>query len=100
MATYVELHDLLGSPTLDTVRKRIRVAIAVRAQTIAADQAATAGQKAWAKEALKNVTGHEEAVLRYILAANKAATVAAIIAADDAAVQTQVDAAVNTMLAA
>jgi len=100
MATYIELHDLVGAASMNDVKKRIRVALAVKAQAVAASGASTATQKEWAKSALANVAQYEDLILRYLLALNRAATVAAITGANDEGIQTAVDAAVNTLLAA
>jgi len=99
MATYIELHDLVGAASLSDVRKRIRVALTVKAQAIAAAGASTDSQKEWARSALGSVSQYEETVVRYLLALNRAATVAAITSAADEGIQTAVDAAVNTLLA-
>lgn len=100
MATYLELFDLSSSPTIGDLRKRIRVAITVKAQAIAVSASPTAAAKAWANAAFVNPQGYEGVVLNYVLAANKAATTAQISAADDATVQTAVNAAVDTLLGA
>lgn len=100
MATYLELFDLSSSSAITDLRKKIRVAIAIKAQLIAASASPTATAKAWANAAFQNPQGYEGVVLNYILAANKAATTAQISGADDATVQTAVNAAVDTLLGA
>ncbi len=100
MATYLELHDLASSPTLSDLRKRIRVAIIIKANAVAESANPTAPAKEWSKAALGNPQFYEQTVLNYILADNAAATTTAITNANDTQVQTAVDAAVNTLLGA
>lgn len=97
MATYQELFGL----ALDTpsgLSEKITVGIAVKAQSIAVDVNSTAPQKSWAIGALRNPSGEFQAVLNYLLAANKAATAAQISGASDETVQTAVNAAVDQLL--
>lgn len=100
MATYIELHALRGASSLDTLRQKISVAIAIKANAIAKLPTPTAAQKAWAQAALSNPESYLPIVLNYILADNNTATVAAITGASDALVQTAVNAAVDTLLGA
>ena len=99
MATYLELFQI-GNDTAPELAQRIKVAIVVKAQIIAADAQSTAAQNEWAISALRNPAGDMQAVLNYLLAANRAATVVQITGADDAAVQTAVDNAVDQLLGA
>ncbi len=50
MATYIELHTLRGSSTLDALRQKINVAIAIKANALA-KATPNAAQGAWAKAA-------------------------------------------------
>jgi len=100
MATYVELHDLASSGTLSDLRKKLRVAITIKANAIAESATPTAAAKAWALQALGNPQSFEQTVLNYVLADNATATTTAIANATDTMVQTAVDAAVNTLLGA
>ena len=98
MATYLELHDLASSPTLSDLRKRLRVAIIIKANAVAESAAPTAPGRDWSKQALANPQAFEQTVLNYILADNAGFATSAISGATDAQVQTAVDAAVNTLL--
>lgn len=90
MATYLELRQLeADTPLLD----RTMVAVAVAAQIFIDDAGATAEQLGWAQQALRNPRFEAERVLRYVLAVNKAVAVAAIQAAPDSTLQTNVNAA-------
>jgi hypothetical protein len=97
MATYTELHTLIGSS--GTLRSRLAVAIAIKAYGYVTAVSPTAEQVAWGKQAIQNPTNYVDAVLHGVLAANKDATTAAITAATDAQVQTAVDAVVQNLLA-
>jgi len=99
MATYQELFSIAGD-TPAPLAQRITVALAVKAQEIAIDVNSTANQKAWAVSSLKNPSGDYQAVLNYLLATNKAAPVSGITGANDSAVQTAVNNAVDQLLGA
>lgn len=95
MATYAELFDLRSN---DALRNRVAVAAVVKAQTLLDLASPTAAQVEWAKATLANPIGISGDLLNYVLAANKGASVAAIIGATDAAIQTNVDAAADKLL--
>lgn len=97
MATYAELYALKTQDTSATQQKII-VAILKKAQLIAADNAATAQQNAWALQALGNPESYQRTAWNYILGQYSAATVAQITGANDADVQTAVNAVVDTLL--
>ena len=98
MATYTELHTLRGSESITTLRQKISVAIAIKANIIAKLATPTAPQVEFAKSALAAPDSYQELVLNYILADNNTATTSAITTAADATVQTAVDAAIDTLL--
>lgn len=100
MANYFELFDLASSGTISDLRKRIIVAITIKAQAIAESASPTATAKEWAKQALSNPQAYDKIVLNYILADYATANVSAITGATDSQVQTAVNAAVDTLLGA
>lgn len=97
MATYLELHSLRGATGADTLMQKIAVAICVKANLLA-KATPTQVQKDWAKAALASPNAYVDLVLNYILADYNAVAVTAITGASDAAVQTAVNAAVDTLL--
>ncbi len=95
MATYAELLSLYAN---DDLFNKVRVACWVAADTIRAESEATpnhAKRVEWAKTVFTNPDGEARKMTAAVLAQNKSATVAAIIGATDATVQTAVDNAVN-----
>lgn len=92
MATYAELFELRVNSEL---KNKITVAIIVAAESIRSETTPTAPRLAWAKGAFENPAAEADRMMMAILAANKDATPAAITGAADAAIQTQVDEAVN-----
>jgi len=96
MATYAEIFDLRSNSGL---RNKIAVATVVKAQAMIDLATPTAKQLTWAQEAIADPIGKADTLMNYVLAANKAATVAQIAAATDAAIQANVDAAVNKLTA-
>lgn len=96
MATYQALYDAAGTaPTLD---KQIMVALTIKANLLAKTSTPTAAQKEFAVAALKNPADYLSTVRNYIFADYNTAAIAAITGATDAAVQTAVNAAVDTLL--
>jgi len=98
MATYQELFNLTGAGNGSQLQQQILVAIAVKANLVAHNGTATAGAKAWAIQALQNPAAYLPTCLNYILAEYNASTLAVILAATDAQVQSAVNAAVDTLL--
>lgn len=96
MATYAELYDLRSDSAL---RNKVAVAVAVKAQALLDLASPTAGQVAWAKAAIDAPIAKADSLLNYVLAKNKAASTSQILAATDAAIQSNVDAAVDKIIA-
>lgn len=95
MATYSDLYNLRNNSDL---QNKIRVAVIVKAQQLI-DGTPTANQLAWARTAIASPDSVAGELLNYVLAANKASSVAAIQGASDNAIQTNVDAAVDVLSA-
>lgn len=98
MPTYLDLHALRGANTLDPLRQKINVAIAIKANVLAKLPTPTPKQREWAIAALGNPEAYLPMVLNYILADYNTATTAAITGATDTQVQNAVNAAVDTLL--
>lgn len=95
MATYPELFDLRTDSGL---RNRIAVAVSVKAQALIDGANPTAAQIAWANEAIRDPEGKAATLQNYVLAANRNATVQQIQSATDAAVQENVNDAVDALI--
>ncbi len=96
MATYAELNDILQDSDL---RNKIRIAVIVAADTINSESDVTANHAnrvIWAKQAFQNPQGKAEEMLSAVIAQNNATSIANITGASDAAIQTNVDAVVDT----
>lgn len=95
MATYVELLQTAGN---DALRQKVRVACIIAAETVRSELDTVpnhANRLAWAKAVFKDPELEGNRMLWAVLAQNKNATTSAILAATDAVIQTNVDAAVN-----
>ena len=95
MATYMELRQLF---THGELRNKVEVACIIAAETIRTEDGGTvnhANRLIWAKQVFCNPNGVRDQMLMALLAANKAATVAAIEGATDALIQEKVNAAVD-----
>ena len=95
MATYEELYDLR---TNDVLRHKVAVAAVVAAQAKLAGTP-TAGEAEWARGVISSPGGTADQLVHLVLAANKSLDVSAILSATDAAVQTNVDALVDGLIA-
>lgn len=95
MATYQELHALKNDSDL---QEKVEVAVVVAADTIRTDGSPPANQAqrlVWAKAAMAAPKSTAQAMLWAVLAANKGVSVDGIKTAGDAAIQANVDAAVD-----
>lgn len=96
MATYAELYDLR---TESDLRNKIAVAVCIKAKDYIALATPTANQLTWASKALTNPEAEANKIMPYVLAANSTATAVQIRAATDTAIQNNVNAAVDKMVA-
>ena len=100
MATYAELLTIATSSTGDALRNRIRVAVVVAADVVRAEVPAPpnhANRMAWARLVLQNPDTEAMRMMWAVLAQNRAFTAAQITGADDATVQTAVNAAIDLL---
>jgi len=97
MATYQELFNYISTPEYQDLVNKITVAVAVKAQAIAEEATPTAESIAWAASALGNPRSVADAVINYVIAANAGLTTTQISNASDAAIQTNVDTAVDKL---
>ena len=97
MATYQEL--LTASEDSD-LRNKLRVAVVVAAETVRTELTSVpnhANRLIWAKKVFTNPDAEVLPMLWATLAANRANSLAQILGASDAVVQTAVDAAVDVL---
>ena len=98
MATYAEL--LTIADTNSAFKQRVLVACVVACDVIRAEPDATplhAARLAWARATLQSPSAAAGQMVWAVLAQNRAFTSAQITGADDATVQTAVNAAVNLL---
>lgn len=96
MATYSELFDLRSNSAL---RNKVAVACVKKAQNLLDLATPSNSQVAWANSAIGSPLGMADKILNYVLAANSSATSAQITGATDSAVQDNVNAAVDKLIA-
>lgn len=95
MATYAELLTASGN---DALRQKVRVACVLAAEKVRTESTSIANHTsrlAWAKAVYANPEAEGNRMVWAVLAQNAAQTLAVIIGASDASVQTAVDAAVD-----
>lgn len=95
MATYQELIQAAENLALN---QRVRVACIVAAEEVRIEAPATANHAnrlKWAASVFANPEAEQQRMLWVVLAHNRAATYAQLIGADDATVQSAVDAVID-----
>ncbi len=95
MATYSELHSLIQNSELIN---KVTVAVGVVADAIRTELPATtnhANRLLWAKDVWEDPRGIARQIMWAVVIANRASTTTAILAATDAAIQSNVDAVVD-----
>mgnify|MGYP007073271500 FL=1 len=95
MADYDELYGIIQDSTL---RNKVAVAVAIKAQVYIDGGTPTSDELTWASRAIKNTRSVAAEIMPYVIAANKDSSVAQITGATDAAIQTNVDAAVDALV--
>jgi len=96
MATYTELYDLRNDSEF---RNKVAVAVVIAAEEKLSGTPTTA-EAQWAVNAISNPGEVAKQVINLVLAANNSATPTQILEATDAAIQTNVDAVVDGLVAA
>ena len=96
MASYTELRNLFAD---DELKNRFDIAVIVAAYNKIIGTPTAAEQK-WASAALSNPRAESEKALRFALAANSNLTPTQIKNAADTALQSAVDAVVNSLIVA
>jgi hypothetical protein len=84
----------------DTLKLKVRSAVLVAADAIRSEAPATTNhvaRVAWAKAAFSNPQATSATMMGAVLAQNVAATLAVVLAASDATIQTAVNAAVDVL---
>ena len=94
MATLAELFALHQTAEL---RHKVAAAAMIKAHAILAEATPSATRKQWAEDALLDPESVAPLLLRFVLAANAAATSTAIQGATDTAIQANVNAAVDEL---
>lgn len=96
MASYLDLRNQFSNSEL---RNRVTTAVTVAAYNLL-QGAPTANDRAWARSVFESPDNAGRVAFMAVLAANKDATIAQIDGATDAAIQTQVDAVVPSLVLA
>lgn len=97
MATYEELATLPGDDLWGLFKDKVAVAVGIKATAIINEAAPTAGQLAWAQQAIEDPRGSGDNIVWYVVSDNANASKMQILTAPDNAIQTNVDAAVDAL---
>lgn len=98
MATYNELANIREEAGWGAFQEVVTTACAVKATALLDLPTPTAAQVDWALAALERPAETAKTIATYVIAANKDASLAAILGATDVLVQTNVDAAVDKIV--
>lgn len=96
MASYLEIHLLRSNSDL---QEKLAVAAVKKAQSLLDGPTPTADEVSWASSAIQSPSSKSGALLNYVLAKNSDLTVAQIVGASDSAIQSQVNDAVDALIA-
>jgi len=96
MASYTELRGQFGD---DSFRNRVTMATIIAANNLL-EATPTAADRAWASNVFTSPDAQGRIVYMAVLAANKALTIVQITGATDAAIQSNVDAVVPSLVSA
>jgi len=97
MATYAELSSITNEAEYQSFIDKVRVAVTVKAADIIDTATPNAGLLDWAKTAINSPAAQSKAVAFYVIAKNKDVALASILTASDAAIQTNVGAAIDAL---
>lgn len=95
MATYKELFGLKSDSAF---RNKVSVAVIVKAQALIDGATPTSDEITWANNAISTPNQQADKIVNYVLAVNKSATTVQITGASDSAIQSNVDAAVDSLI--
>lgn len=96
MATYADLYAIKNDASL---LGKVAVAVIKKAQLLLDGVAPTSNQLTWVEKALSNPEAVARVLLNYVIVVNSTLTVAQIQGASDTAVQSNVNDAVDKMIA-
>ncbi len=99
MATYTELAQIAADESFGSLVEKVRVACVIKAVALLDLATPTASQVTWATDALNNPSAAASSIIWYVIGANSGANQAQILNATDNAVQANVDAAVDKIVA-
>jgi len=97
MATYQELANISNDASWSGLVDKVKVAVTVKAAAVIDSTTPPATLLDWAKGAIISPGTTALTLVYYIVAKNQAQDIATILAAGDAAIQTNVDAAVDAL---
>ena len=100
MATYAELATIRQDPLWNDLLDKIVVATTIKATEVIDSATPAATLLEWAKQAIAKPLNAANDIAFYVVAANQAATLAQILSASDAAIQTNIDTAIDAIYGA
>lgn len=98
MATLNDLYDALQNQTFEQLRRKIEVAVLIKAQAVlAAADTEPEERVVWAKRAIDNMGNESRVVLNYLIGLNNSQTVNNLANDTDNTIKTSVNTAINVI---
>jgi hypothetical protein len=97
MATLNDLYDAFQNKTFENLRRKIEVALLIKAQATLAAAGAPVARVTWAKSALTNIDSESRFIMNYLIGLNNSQSITNLSNDTDATVKTNVNTAIDTL---
>lgn len=97
MATLNELYDAFQNQTFESMRRKIEVALLIKAQAVIGGSNQPAMRVAWAKSAIGDIENESRYLLKYLVAQYNAQSVATLASNSDATINAAVGTAIDVL---
>jgi hypothetical protein len=97
MASLNDLYDAFQNKTFENLRRKIEIALLIKAQVTLADANAPASRKTWARSALANIETESTLIVKYLIALNNSQTVNGLSNDSDSTVKTNVNTVIDVL---
>lgn len=97
MATLNELYDAFQNQTFESMRRKIEVALLIKAQAVIGGSNQPASRVSWAKAAIRDIENESRYMLKYLIAQYNAQSVTALSNNSDSTINTAVGTAIDVL---
>lgn len=100
MATLAEIGAITSEAGWGAFHQKVRAAVVIKAAAVLDSTTPTQAQIDWAQAAIKNPTDAGNDIVFYVIGTNSSVSIAGMLGANDSAIQTNVNAAVDVITGA